>query len=145
MSNEPRKGGRERALLRVFTFEAGDHLFAVRASDVGRILSAGQEIPEGTSVVDAVGLLSRAEGRSARTCVVLLAPSSPDEPPVAITASRALEVGEINPEALLPLPGYLFRGESPFLGLVPPGGSSAGRALFLFGGPARILAAASSA
>jgi hypothetical protein len=63
---------------------------------------------------------------------------------MAITASQAREVTDLNTDLLLPLPGYLFRGENPFLGMVPPAGGGEGRAVFLIGAPEKLLESASS-
>jgi hypothetical protein len=130
--------------LRVLTFEVGPYLFAVQASVVGRILPPGAHPPEGTTVVDAVGLLreERGAGPTGAECLLLLTGSAPDGPPLAVRASRAAEVRPLRPEGLLPLPGYIFRQANPFLGLVPPGASEASRALFVLAGPERLLACA---
>ena len=127
--------------LSVLTFEAGGHRFAVPTASVQRILSSATALPAGIDVVDAVGLLSKAETPT-RGCVILLAAGEYAERPVAITASRAGEVMPLAPAGLLPVPGFLFRGDNPFLGLVPPAPEDSGRALFVLAGPERLLALA---
>lgn len=128
--------------LRVLTFEVGPYLFAVKASEVRRILRPGEKPPEGTTVVDAVGLLSAGvDDRSATgECLLLLAGEGDKDTPIALRASRASEVRPLRPEGLLPLPGFIFRRENPFLGLVPGSGSETGRPIFVLAGPERLLA-----
>jgi hypothetical protein len=130
--------------LPVLTFEAAGHIFAVRAADVRRIVPPGQPLPEGTSVVDVVGLLSAESPRARRRCLILLRAGGPAGRPMAITASQAREVTDLNTDLLLPLPGYLFCGENPFLGMVPPAGGGEGRAVFLIGAPEKLLDSAGS-
>jgi hypothetical protein len=132
----------DRRSLAVLTFEVGDHRFAVPAGSVARILPAEEQPPEGIGVVDAVGLLPQGQPAALRGCVILLADGEYAERPVAITASRAGEVRPLDSERLLPVPGFLFRGDNPFLGLIPPEPRDAGRALFLLAGPERLLACA---
>ena len=125
--------------LQVLTFEAGEHLFAVPAGDVARILAEDAPLPPGTTVVDAVGLLGGGEGE--RRCLVLLSPSPGGGGGVAVSAARAGEVCALPHGRLLPLPGFLFRGENPFLGLIPPG-KEGERPVFVLAGPERLLACA---
>jgi hypothetical protein len=128
------------------TFEAGRHLFAVEAAAVSHVAPPGRPLPEGTTVVDMVGLLSAGERRAERACFVLLKSPRDARPPVAITASRAREVVILDPGALLPLPSFAFGGTNPFLGVLPvgrPGG--AGRAIFLLGEASSVLEAAAAA
>ncbi len=132
----------DRRSLTVLTFEVGCHQFAVPAGSVARILPTGEPPPEGVGVVDAVGLLPRDQAAAGRGCIILLAAGEYADRPVAITASRAGEVRPLNSERLLPVPGFLFRGDNPFLGLVPPEPPGSGRALFLLAGPERLLACA---
>ncbi len=130
--------------LSVLTFEVGPYLFAVPASEVQRILSSGDRPPEGTTIVDAVGLLHEAEGAetTGREVLLLLAGKTPAGSPLALRASRAAEVRPLRPEWLLPFPGFIFRRENPFLGLVPPGAGSETRPVFVLAGPERLLACA---
>lgn len=128
------------AALRVLTFEAGGHLFAVRAEEVGMVVASTEALPPGTRVVDIVGLLASAGRRSDRGCVVLLRPRGGAGAAVAVTAARAREVVGLESEKLLPLPAFLFRGGNPFLGMVT---GEAG-ATFLLAEPERLLAAAAS-
>ncbi len=126
-------------MLKVLTFEAGAYLFAVSAQDVAQVLPPGRPLPEGTSVVDVVGLLVARPGRAERGCLVLLRPQAALERSVALTASRAREVVNLDPGELLPLPAFLFGGSNPFQGLIPPSGSRS--AVFLLGKPERLLSA----
>jgi hypothetical protein len=131
-----------RSGLRLLTFEVGEHLLAVRADAVARVVGWGQALPEGTAVVDLVGLLAASGARSRRECVILLAAPESRRPPVAVSASRAREVVSLGGEVPLPLPGYLFRGGNPFLGLIPPAPPGRPQALFLLKEPERLLASA---
>ena len=127
--------------LRVLTFEAGGFLFAVRAESVGQVIPSGRSVPPGTSVVDLVGLLSSPCGTSPfRGCVVLLKPQEGGAETAAVTASRANELVDLEPERLLPLPAFLFSGGNPFLGIVP----GERGAIFLLAEPERLLAATGS-
>ena len=126
--------------LKVLTFEAARMVFAVRAEEVSRIVATRTALPAGTSVVDIVGLLGDAGARSDRSCVVLMNRKSGTGAAVAITATRAGEIVTLDAEKLLPLPGFLFRGGNPFLGMVPGEPS----AVFLLAEPERLLAAAAA-
>ena len=133
---------------RYLTFEAGRHLFAVSTAVVSIVMPPGRALPEGTNVIDIVGLLAAGERRAERGCFVILGGGAPAAPPVALTATRALEVVTFDPSALLPLPGFLFSATNPFHGLLPPGtcaGAMSGRAVFVLGRPEAILAAAGAA
>ncbi len=130
--------------LSVLTFEVGPYLFAVPAAAVRRILRAGEPLPERTQVVDAVGLLGErgVAATEGGECLLVLAGRDPGDPPVAVSASRAGDVRPLRPEWLLPFPGFIFRRENPFLGIVPPGTGAEGRPLFVLAGPERLLACA---
>ena len=134
-----------RSRLSVLTFQAGDYTLAVPAPDVARLVPAGEPLPEGTVVVDVVGLLPRESaqgGERRRGCMILLTRPGPGGRPVAVSASRAGEVQVVEPGSLLPIPGFLFRGENPFLGLIPRGPKGAERHVFVLAGPERLLACA---
>lgn len=129
------------APLRVLTFEVGPHLLAVPADQVDRIDATGTAPAEGVSVVDAVGLLLDSGAQAERRCTVVLRAPGAGSARLAVTATRAGEVRTIDAARLLPLPSYLFRGESPFKGLAPATAGE-GRTLFLLAGPDRLRAAA---
>lgn len=131
--------------LSVLTFEAGDHVLGIPSGDVERLAAPDEPLPQGTTVVDAVGLLPRAEAsvRERRCgCYVILSSREPRGAPVAITASRAGEVRMVEPGRLLPLPGFLFPRENPFVGLIPPEEHGRRRPVFVVAGPERLLACA---
>lgn len=125
----------------VLTFQVGLHLFAVQAECVSRILTSVRDLPEGTSVVDAVGLLRGDAAGAEPSCVILLGAAEFHERPVAITASGAGDVRALPQDRLMPIPGFLFRAENPFRGLVPPEPEGA-PPLFVLAGPERLLASA---
>jgi hypothetical protein len=128
--------------LNVLTFEAGEFLFAVPASDVERILPEDQSPPGGTRIVDAAGLLRKDGDTAKKGCLVLLSDRDSAGDTVAVRANRAGEVRALAPETLLPLPGFLFRGENPFLGVVAPEDQADGRPVFVIAGPERLQACA---
>jgi hypothetical protein len=129
-----------RTPLKVLTFEAAKMIFAVRAEDVGKVVASTRTLPAGTSVVDIVGLLADSGPGSDRSCVVLMKGKSRSGAAVAVTATRAMEIVTLDIEKLLPLPGFLFRGGNPFLGMIP--GEPA--AIFLLAEPSRLLEAAAA-
>ncbi|MBI3451055.1 MAG: hypothetical protein HY049_19350 [Acidobacteria bacterium] len=124
--------------LRVLTFEAGGSLFAVGVHEVAAVAAAVGPPPPGTSVVDVVGILGRAGAPGPRGCLIHLR-SEGAAPPVALTASRAREVIHLKREGVLPLPGFLFQGANPYLGVV----AHEGMALFLLAGAESLLRATS--
>jgi len=139
---DARPGGHR---LSVLTFEAGDFVLGVPSADVIRLLPAGEPLPEGVSVIDTVGLLPRSSvpGRERRRgCRILLAGRDRTAEAVAVTASRAGGVRLVEPGRLLPLPGYLFPRDNPFMGVIPAGEGEGPRPVFVLAGPERILACA---
>jgi hypothetical protein len=90
--------------------------------------------------VDIVGLLADSGPESDRSCVVLMKGKSGSGAAVAVTATRAMEIVTLDIERLLPLPGFLFRGGNPFLGMIP--GEPA--PIFLLAEPSRLLEAAAA-
>jgi len=133
-------GAPARPVLRALTFDAAGFLFAARSEDVSQVLPSGAPLPRGTSVVDIIGMLSGAGKGGDRGCVVVFRETRGAPGRVAVTASRAREVVDLDAERLLPLPAFLFQGENPFLGVIPSGPE----AIFLLAEPERILAAAGS-
>src|SRR5262249_51343370 len=136
-----RDRGRSAGVRKVLVFEADRHLFAVLAEEVQRVVPVSGDLPAGTRVVDAVGLLAgtaRASG-AARSpgCTIVRRPSTGSAPAVAIPATRAREVTLLDTEKLLPLPAFLFQGTNPFLGVA----AVAGSAIFFLAEPERLLAA----
>ena len=114
-------------MTRVILFELGGGSYALKLEAVERILAPGQTAPSGCRVVD----LARLFG----------VPKQP-EPHLAMLAGsrRALAIGRplgaagIEAAWILPLPGYMFRGDRPpFRGLieVPPERKSGPIALLL--------------
>lgn len=131
--------------LSVLTFEAGDFVLGVVSGEVTRLVPPGEALPEGVSVIDTVGLLPRSAvlGRERRRgCSILLAAGAPGGRALAVTASRAGSVRMVEPGRLLPLPGFLFPKENPFMGIIPAGEGDGERPVFVLAGPERILACA---
>ena len=122
--------------LTVLTFEAGGSLFAVAVEDVAEVVSAAGPPRHGTNVIDVVGILARAGAPGPRGCFIYLRAGG-SAGPVALTASRAREVIQLKREGVLPVPGFLFHGSSPYLGVV----GHEGKALFLLSGADGLLKA----
>ena len=131
-----RTAGTEAPALRILTFEAGEHLLAVPADSVEKIAPAAEALRDGMAVIDAAGLLAGAGQAVRRGCYLVLRGRG-GSPPVAISAARAGEVRSIDRERLLPLPGFLFRGANPFVGLAAPERCGE-RATFLLAAPERL-------
>ncbi len=125
--------------LKVLTFEAGATVFAVRAEEVSRVAPSTSKLSPGTSIVDIVGLLAVAGGKSDRRCLVILKGSGSTGASVAVTATRVREIVSMDLDKLLPLPAFLFSGGNPFLGMIP-----GDPAIFLLADPERVLRAAAS-